>query len=446
MVDGDFSGVSLRFSSDFLSLDESVWISSVGIRDRTLHINKYLNEDKKLKWDSINNYAAFTNGYTGGHTGWYKSFSLENLVLQRDVYEELVEATQRITAIFKKVRDYVLENIDIIGPVLGISDNLIELLKNKHTDKLTFIGRFDWVMDSIGNLKLLELNSETPAGLMESIVLNPVIKKQLNITAEDPNQQMNKLICKCFIDIVNDYQKVNDIKKVGFVTSTVGEDWYNTTIILKQLQNLPYNFELGEMSGLKASQGKIKLYGSELDAIFRYYPLDWFDKDEYHEGVIASMKEETLSINPPSTIISQSKAFFALIYELRNNNFFGDSDCNIIDKYIPKTYLSPQKDLNGVFCAKTYFEREGNSVAFSFKQPFLSRDINDYVFQEWIDIQTVCVDVETTNSSSKEIVYPVIGTFVIGEQFGGIYTRAGSSITNKWVVFLPTYIENSQRS
>ncbi len=442
MVNGDFSGVSLRFSQDFLSLDENVWISSVGIRERTLHINKYIKEDKNLKWDNINNYAAFKHGYTCGYTGWYKSFSLDSLVLQKEVYQELVVATQSIIDVFKKTRDYVIKNIDIIGPVLGISDSLIELIKYEHTDKFTFIGRFDWVMDSIGNLKLLELNSETPAGMMESLVLNPAIKEELKIAEEDPNQHMKQLICNCFIDIVKDFQKVKNIKKVGFASSTYGEDWYNTTIIRDQLQNLPYGFELGEIAGLNVEKGKIKLYGSELDAIFRYYPLDWFDKDAYYEGVVDAMKNETLSINPPSTIISQSKAFFALIYELRNSNFFEAEEVNIIDKYIPKTYLSPPKAFNGIFCAKPYFEREGNSVAFSFKQPFLSRDIKDYVFQEWIDIQSVSMDICTTENTSKELVYPVIGTYVIGDKFGGIYTRAGSSITNKWVVFLPTYIEN----
>ena len=81
-------------------------------------------------------------------------------------------------------------------------------------------------------------------------------------------------------------------------------------------------------------------------------------------------------------------------------------------------------------------------MAFSFKQPFLSRDIEDYVFQEWIDIQSVCMGIDTTANSSNKIVYPVIGAYVIGDQFGGIYTRVGNSITNKWAVFIPTYIEN----
>lgn len=443
MVNGDFSGVSLRFSGDYLTLDESVWISSVGVKDRDLKISRYLNENKDLKWDYINNTAAFKYGYTGGYTGWYKSFSLDQLVLEKEVYQELVAATRSITDIFKKSRDYVIKNIDIIGPVLGISDKLIELIKHNATDKLTFIGRLDWVMDSVGNLKLLEFNSETPAGLMESIVLSPVIKEQLNIAAKDPNQNMQQLIQKCFKDIINDYQKTKHINNVGFLSTTFGEDWYNTTIVLEQLKHLPFNFQLGEIAGIDARQGKIKLYGKDLDAVYRYYPLDWFDSDQYFEGVVDAMREETLSINPTSTIISQSKAFFALIYELRNNDFFDESESNIIDKYLPKTYLSPKKALNGIFCAKSYFEREGKSVAFSFKQPFLSKDIKDYVFQEWVDIQSVSLDVNTTVNSSREIVYPVIGTYVIGEQFGGIYTRVGNSITNKWAVFIPTYIENS---
>lgn len=442
MVNGNYSGISLRFSMDFLSLDENVWISSVGICDRTLNVKKYLNEDKNIKWDDINSLSAFQYGYTGGYTGWYKSFSLDYLSLQSDVYEEIVNATQSIIDIFKRTRDYVLENLDIICPVLGISDKLIKLLKKGHTDKLTFIGRFDWVMDSVGNLKLLEFNSETPAGMMESLVLAPMIKKELNIEVKDPNEHMNELIGKCFLDIINDYQKVKSIENIGVATSTFGEDWYNTTIILEQLKHLPYNFCLGEIAGLAAKNGKLKLYDSEIDAVYRYFPLDWFEKDEYYNGVLEAMEEKTLSINPPSTIITQSKAFLALVHELRNSGFYEESECNVIDKYLPKTYLVAKKALGGIFCAKPYFEREGNSVSFSFKQPFLNSDINEYVFQEWIDIQSIDLDIDTTATTSKEIVYPIIGTYVIGEQFGGIYTRVGSSITNKWAVFLPTYIES----
>jgi glutathionylspermidine synthase len=245
------------------------------------------------------------------------------------------------------------------------------------------------------------------------------------------------------LNIINDYKKVKQINNIGFVSSICGDDWYNTTILLDQLKDLPFNFELGEISGIVPREGQLEIYRKGLDAVYRYYPLDWFDKDEYYSGVIDAMKEGTLSINPPSTIITQSKAFMALIYELRNNNFFSHSECNFIDTYIPRTYLAPKKSFNGIFCAKPFFEREGNSVAFSFKEPGLSKEIADYVFQEWVDIQGVSLDINSTIGTSKEIVYPVLGAYLIDNQFGGIYTRAGNRVTNKWAVYLPTYIENA---
>ncbi|MDF2985095.1 MAG: hypothetical protein K0R50_605 [Eubacterium sp.] len=442
MVNGEYSGVSVRFSPDYLSLDENVWVSAVGVSDRNLKTVGYDKPDKAQKWEAVNDYAAFEHGYTGGYTSWYKSFSLDCLLIQRDLYKELAEATEKLASIFKKARNYVLENLDIICPVLGISDNLINLLKNERTENLTLVGRFDWVMDTRGNLRILELNSETPAGMMESLVLSSQIKKYLELSEQDPNRQMSELLRSNFTDILEDYKKAGKIKNIGFVSSSFAEDWYNTSVLMNLFQDLPYEFVLGEVSGLKAENNKIKLYGHELDAVYRYYPLDWFDKDSYFDGAINAMKKGTVSINPPSTIICQSKAFLALIFELKNSNFFNQSECCAIEKYIPETYLVPKKSLNGIFCAKPYFEREGKSVAFSFRQPFLSRDIKDYIYQEWVDIQSIRLDIETAINSSREIVYPVIGAYIIGDKFGGIYTRMGSSVTNRWAVYLPSYIEN----
>lgn len=441
MVNGEYSGISVRFSPDYLSLDENVWVSAVGVSDRTFNLVKYSRPDRDKKWDSINDYAAFKHGYTGGYTGWSKSFSLDHLLLQKELYEELVEATENLAGIFKKARNHVLQNLDMICPLLGISDSLQELIKEEKTDKLTFVGRFDWVMDTRGNLRLLELNSETPAGMMESLILSSSIKEQLRLAADDPNRQMRELLQTSFSAILNDYEKGGNINNIGFISSNFSEDWYNTAVLMEQFGDMSYSLVQGEVSGLEVKNNRLVLYGNELDAIFRFYPLDWFDRDRYFEGVIAAMKKNTPSINPPSTIIIQSKAFLALIFELEGQGFFNENECKSINKYIPKTYLAPKKSFSGIFCAKPYLEREGKSVAFSFKTPFLSRDIQDYVYQEWVDMQSVSIDIETAMKTAEEIVYPVLGTYIIGEAFGGIYTRAGGSITDKWAVFLPTYTE-----
>jgi glutathionylspermidine synthase len=441
LVDGEFAGVSLRLSSDYLSLDDIVWINSVGIRDYSFKLRKYTEKDRAKKWIQINDKAAFEHGYTGGYTGSYESFSLDALLLDKAVFHELKAATEQISYVFKKVTEYVRANNTLICPILGIHGELIDLTVQNYANVLSFVGRMDWVLDSKGCLKLLEFNSETPAGLMESTVLNEYIQRELGIEDKNPNTEMKQMIRECFLKIIGDYKKHLDIENIGIVTSSYSEDWFNTTIIYDQLKNTCFNIQIGEISGLSAKKGKLQLYGTQIEAVYRYYPLDWLDKDDYFAGVIDGLKYNSLSINPPSTLISQSKAFFALVYELMYKGFFNEEENELIKRYIPRTALLPHKSFEGFYCAKPYFGREGAEVAFSFKETFAMPKEEDFIFQEWIDIQPVSLDIHTISSVKQEIAYPILGTYVIGDKFGGIYTRAGGSITNKWAIYLPTYVE-----
>jgi hypothetical protein len=61
------------------------------------------------------------------------------------------------------------------------------------------------------------------------------------------------------------------------------------------------------------------------------------------------------------------------------------------------------------------------------------------VYQERIQIQTINLPVHTTMSVTEEVVYPVLGAYVIGNDFGGIYTRAGNVITDSNAIYIPTY-------
>lgn len=436
-------GSCIRWSNDYLSNDDNVWISPIGVAKRTLNIGKISNEENRQGlWQSINDQSAFEYDFWGGYTGVWQSFSLNPLVLDKLLLEEITLATKNIAKIFHKTTNYVQQNSDLLYDVLGIPEGLKTLISQKHCTQHHFIGRFDFVLDSIGNIKLLEFNAETPAGIIESIVLNEMILKQSEKEFLNPNAHFSELIIKQFLEIIKDYEAVKPIKTVAIVSLSYPEDYYNTHLVYDILKHLPYRFVFGEVSGLTAKDEKLVLYGEEIDAIYRYYPLDWFENDKYYEGIIGAFEKTTFCINPPSSFIAQSKAFFALIWELMNSPFYDENEKATIKQYIPFTSLDHSDFSDGDYCFKPYFGREGEGVGFSILGEDYKKTNSEMVFQERIDMKTIKADLYTSKSKVSEVLYPIIGAFVLGETFGGIYTRAGNVVTDKNAVYIPTFVKD----
>ncbi len=440
LADSAYCGTCVRWSTDYLSRDDVVWISPVGLREKSLYVKKFESPDRDKIWLDINNKAAFEHGFTGGYTGIQQSFSLDALILDNELESELKYASNKMSELIFKTTKFVMNNSELFCPVLGISDSLINLVRQQQTDENVFIGRFDWVIDTKGCLKLLEFNSETPAGMLESLVLCKMIKEACDCNELNPNEDMSARISEVFGKILDDYKLKG--KNIGIVSTTYYEDWYNTSALFDCIKNLPYNFVIGEVSGLESRDGKLFLYGNELDAIYRYYPLDWLDSEERFNGIIAALGKYTPSINPPSTLISQSKAFMALIWELEEKGFYTEEEKALIRKYIPRTALSPAKLHTRDFCAKKFFGREGQDIQFGLSGRFHIENPNDYIFQQRVDIQSIELRINTAVKTVVEPVYPVIGTYIIGDKFGGIYTRAGGKITDKWAIYIPTYFKS----
>lgn len=438
MTNGSFTGICVRWSQDYLSLDEVVWGSPVGVVEEPFYTVHLVEQDRKEKWNRINDMAAFEFGYTGGYTGACESFTLDALIIKQPRFEELKQASEKIWQVIEKTTELVRKNYRIFCPVLGIDDSLQELVAQELTAQTAFISRLDWCMDTGGNWRILEVNSETPAGLMESVVLNDIIHSELAAHFHNPNEKLVLLIREAFKNIVKDYEKVKHVENIGFVSCAFSEDWYDTQLVYELLKDFPYNFISGEISGLETRDGKLCLYGKPLDAVYRYYPLDWLANDPYFEGVTGTFMGSTPSINPPASFIPQSKAFFALMWELAGQGFYSRGEKDLIEKYVPRTTLSAKKmkDIDN-YCIKPFFGREGQQITFSFSGE--KTEQKNSVFQEWVDSQTLPLKLFTTVYSAQYAACPVVGTYMINSKFGGIYTRAGSRITDRQAVYIPTF-------
>lgn len=443
LINGAFAGLCARWSSDLLTADDS-WFSPVGIRQTCLRVENNMWPNRRQTWQQINDQAAFSLNYTAGYWGDQEAFSLSCLKLPQRLADELYSASEGLLRVFSQTLELVLTKPELLGPVLGIAEPLLSLVVCRQTSSLGLLGRLDWVLDQQNKPQLLEYNAETPGGLLESTGLNKLVAEayRQDGLGRDANLGLSKLIQQEFIRIIQDFSQQRPIKTIGFVSSIYSEDWQHTLCLYNLVKDLlpGTEFMMGEPSGLHGEDGKLWLYNTPLDALYRYYPLDWL---EAFPGVLEALGAQgTLSINPVHTYILQSKAFLALVCKLSINNFYGPEEQQLIQKYLPKTTLSPQ-ELENSFVIKPYYAREGQGVIFSEElEPGQLVELmeQDFVFQDRVHIQQLGLDVYHAQGEVRTPVFPVIGVYTVGSRAAGIYTRAGARITCKEAVYLPTFI------
>ena len=436
-------GYLVRWSTDFLTDDNYTWMSPLGedlypIRIENSGIKDY---EKRIGiYEELNEELSFEYGFTGVYTNVNEYISLDRLIITRRLYDEIQYAGVKFCSILKKVYPNIQENLNLFGPILGIPQKLYKIVSESKIKELCAIGRIDFALDNLGKLKILEFNSETPAGLVESLGVSNFIKDKFNFDYYDPNKNFRYNIKETLKNIISQLERNKTIKNIAVVTSWYYEDIYNTNIINEILKELDgYDIIFGNVYDLKIYHKKIYLYGKEVQAIYRYYPLDWFYYDEDMNKFIEPLSNEEYLINPGHTLITQSKAFFAVLHELINKGILNEEEEKFILKYIPYTSLEKDMNLPGDYIIKPYLSREGEGILMNFNSSV--ENYEEYVFQERINIRPLKLDVYSTVNKLEKFQFPIIGAYITGDKISGLYTRMGDIVTDKNAEYIPTYVD-----
>ncbi|MDP4143411.1 MAG: glutathionylspermidine synthase family protein [Bacillota bacterium] len=426
----DYIGTCARFNPSYLTEEINTWITPILFKKEYM---KLINTDI--------NYRDFTSslirfGFCGGYFINSKYLSTDPLILDKDKYEELVALTNKMAVIFKKVQSFAKKNISLYKDLFNL-DYLEKIITNSNTEELCLLGRMDWIIDNNGVWKVLEINSETPAGLCETTYISKELLSKVNTNSwlVDVNTDFKAKIIAQAKKMLEEYSRSKEIKSIAIVGSLYWEDWLTMNTLKNILSELKdVTVSLGNIYDLKVKEdsSEVSLYGKKIDAVFRYYPLDWLEYKETEdlERLKSALENNSIiSLNNTNSIISQNKIFFALIYELLNFDFFNEEEKNIIKEHIPFTTLELEKMQSNDFIIKPILSREGKGIV-------LSRDVDDitkysegYIFQDYIYSTTI---------NNK---YPVFGTYVCGTEFSGLYTRLGKEITDMACMYTPTFIE-----
>jgi glutathionylspermidine synthase len=394
-------------------------------------------------WQRIADRHALA-GYTNVWSDGAANFTLAALGLSPSAWDELAHASLVLNRAIGRVLGHLHGHPELMA-VLGIAGALAPLVAEvSDADHWGFLTRLDWALTTDGRWKLMEINSDTPAGLWEcgSIALEvarlgrgeplgdpfwPALTRRWRGVAERVLRKPAD--CRLTIGMVAARGAVEDHDQVRAHARAARAA-------------LPRaSFEWGTPDEIVVRGRSAYLQDRRLDLLFRYYPMDWLAEPRF-DALLNLLRIGHLPMLPPAhSLIPQSKAFLALLWQLLDQGFFPPAEDATIRAHVAFTCLDARQLGRTPYVVKPLLEREGLGVRFSSELRAQERprmSAANVVFQEALELTTRRVPLGTPAGWRSAKSTLVFGVFLAGAEVAGLYTRAGARVTGREAVFVPT--------
>ncbi|GGA24384.1 glutathionylspermidine synthase family protein [Paenibacillus physcomitrellae] len=351
-----------------------------------------------------------------------EAYWIDQMVLMPEaLYEELVEASEKLWAILDKAARYVYRRRDLyeligIPPILW---EMLDLAPLAEPGLISRYARFDFAIANDGTIKLLELNADTPTGYVEASIATPWMAAQAGLAS--PNSRMKELVAEAWA-----VERPDTAACVAYGWHT--ED-SGTIEALVRHSGLDVTCE--DCLELWIDNGIVKTKdGRAIERMFALYPKEWMMVDDAGEALSYAIETERLHIfNPPHSILLQSKGLLAAVWGLYELGLlFDEEEREAISRYVLPTYNKPV--FSGSFVSKSMFGREGGSVRL-----FDSAGKLELEDQEGFDGSVLFPTVYQKRAELAKIdtaegeFHLLTGMFVINGKPCGMLGRAGGQIT-----------------
>ncbi|HEX2915436.1 MAG TPA: glutathionylspermidine synthase family protein [Chloroflexia bacterium] len=415
---------------------------------------------------ALNEHAALQDGLFESNVLGQPYVGFGGIVLTAQEKETLAGLTEAFNAIMTKALAALVEEPGPVLRKLGWPENLEYALRREPLNRtLTPVGRFDFALDTAGEWRLMEFNSDTPSGSQE---VSRVEERQWSYLANlEPGRlaRLNPVIARTMAQALYDEAMFDPAPagiavtgprlspKVGFLvqgrhlTDLAQVTWY-----AEELSKLGLECVVGDISNLCLLGGQLYLLNQHVDAIYRLFPVEYLSI----EPLFAAYEQANLNgwlkcLNNLRGFFAQSKAVMAWVWMQRGSGLFTAEEQEIIERHLPETYLLedlPENfDYSG-YIIKEFYGREGAEVYNGATLPFehwqQCRTWRTYVAQRRIEIAPVehVLPNEAFDGMQMVEAFPCVGGYIIGGSFGGCYTRIGGRITDSFAQFIPTLMES----
>ncbi len=381
-------------------------------------------------------------------------FYLKPIVLSHNEQKKIYRAAESIIRVYEELVELVQKNSRWISTYFGLTP-FQKLMWNSSRGFWHGIARADVFILNDGSLKICEVNSDTPSGEAETVLLNNILKQKSLV---DPNRKFEKTFCDAMVTMAGKKQ----IRNVAIIYPTeLPEDLSMIRIYQQWFEKRGWRVTLGSPYNVSYTKGVFRVFNQEIDIVVRHYKTDWWserktvwrDQPPYQDSdalevpltaILQAEWEGNLCImNPFGSVITQNKLTLAFMWEHLDK--FSSRSQGFVRKYIPETYRlkkmvkkNPMKD---DWVLKSDYGCEGSEVVVGkfvtdaeWKKALELAIEEHWVIQRFFEAKKMKREGESWT--------PNYGVYVIGGKACGIYTRLSYESTDCESLTAATFIRN----
>jgi glutathionylspermidine synthase len=384
-------------------------------------------------------------------------FRLEPVQLSQETWRRLSEAAEAIGRLYDELSVILWKNPTFLDDYFHLTP-FQKLMWLSSGGEWHGIARLDLFILPDGSVRTCEMNSDTPSGEAEAVIVNQILHRH-HPHLLDPNADMEERFVemvlesyRAAVDSIDDRPPAIGIVYPTELTEdlsmiTLYRDWFASRG-MEVTTGSPYNLHCDEA-------GRLHLFDTPIDVMIRHYKTDWWseripvwlDEDDFNDPdpldrqLIDIIESEAMRrvavVNPLGSVITQNKLTMAFFYT--HIELFSREARQTILSYVPETYpLSHLVDRalpQSEWTLKSDYGCEGAEVILG---PHVTEEIWSKSL-EMADVQR-WVAQRYFEAAASDGMIPNYGVYLIAGETAGIFTRLAPQATDYHALTAPTFI------
>ncbi|PIO49139.1 MAG: hypothetical protein CMR00_00145 [[Chlorobium] sp. 445] len=388
-------------------------------------------------------------------------FLLEPILISETQQQALYTAAEAIGKVYDELAELVWRQPDYLDTFFGLTPYQ-KLMWLTSGGRWHFIARLDVFEEHGGGIKICEMNSDTPSGEAEAVLLNDLLHKRVP-HARNPNANFEDTFITALLAAYHaDVREPKEKPTIGIIYPTdLPEDLSMILLYKSWFERRGFTVVLGSPLNLRKTKNALCLFSQPIDIAIRHYKTDWWgerepvwlDEEDYpdpypmHRELLAMLEAEEEGrvsvLNPFGAVLTQNKLTMAFLWKYRAA--FSPESQAAIQAYIPETHRLVDMDIETLLCEqekwvlKSDYGCEGAEVIIGkFTTPTSWKlSLEQAIKERWVAqrfFEAECL---------KRGGIANFGVYLIGGKACGFYTRVSHTATDYTTPCAAVFIDSS---